>query len=73
MKYRDMVKTREGYHPVFDLENESPKSWKAFIPNDNFDEVLSTVLNSIEPSSHVKKCRHRNPAEMFDVMTQGKQ
>ncbi len=51
MKYKDMVTTREGYHPVFDLENESPGSWKGFIPNDDFYKVLSTVLNSIEPSS----------------------
>ncbi len=51
MKYKDIVTTREGYHPVFDLKNESPNSWKRFIPNDNFYEVLSTTLNSIDPTT----------------------
>lgn len=52
-----MLATKKGYHPVYDIENESPNSWKRFIPNDNFYEVLTTALNSIEPSSGIEKKR----------------
>ena len=55
MKYKDMLATKEGYHPVYDIENESPNSWKRFITNDNFYEVLSNVMGSLDPSSGAEK------------------
>ncbi|MFO7881760.1 MAG: hypothetical protein R6U52_04390 [Kosmotogaceae bacterium] len=55
MKYADILSLREGYHPVYDLENERPNQWKRFIPNENFNKVLLTTLNSLDPTSGQQK------------------
>lgn len=51
MKYKEIIGLKEGYHPVYNLENEIKNKWKMFVPNQNFYDVLKTTLNSLNPSS----------------------
>ena len=50
MKYNEIIHVSDDFIPVFDLENEeTDQYWPLFIPNDKFRDILSSVLDSLDP------------------------
>lgn len=45
-KYGDIIKVRGG-KAAYDIAEEKRDDWKSFIPNDQFNNVLRTVLKSV--------------------------
>ncbi|MCD8287174.1 MAG: hypothetical protein LUD50_08130 [Clostridia bacterium] len=45
-KYADIIKIREG-KPAYNIIDEEESEWKTFIPNKQFNKVLSIVLDSV--------------------------
>ena len=55
MKYNEIVHINENFDDVFDLQNEEiDKKWKWFIPNEMFNDVLSTVIDSLSGKNQKK-------------------
>jgi len=50
MKYSEILGLQEYFHPVFNIESETGNYWQQFIPNDQFNAVLSKTLSAIETS-----------------------
>ena len=44
--YNDIIRKRSG-RAAYSLEEEKEKQWELFIPNEQFNNVLSTVLKSV--------------------------
>lgn len=52
MKYKEFMHINEDFIPVFDLENEeADQYWSLFIPNDKFRDILSSAIDSLNPSN----------------------
>lgn len=66
MKYNKFIHVNENFSPVFDLENETDKEWLLFIPNDQFRDILSSVIDSLDPS------KERNPIWLQGTYGTGK-
>lgn len=50
MKYNEIIHVSDEFIPVFDLENEeTDQYWPLFIPNDKFRDILSSVMDSLDP------------------------
>ena len=50
MKYNEIIHVSDEFIPVFDLENEkTDQYWPLFIPNDKFRDILSSVIDSLDP------------------------
>lgn len=45
-KYDDIIKLRGG-KASYNIENEKEGEWVSFIPNEQFNNVLRTVLKSV--------------------------
>ena len=45
-KYADIIKIRPG-KPAYSIEEEKGDEWQSFIPNEQFNNVLKTVLRSV--------------------------
>lgn len=45
-KYNDIIKLRGG-KAAYNIENEKSGEWTSFIPNDQFNNVLRTVIKSV--------------------------
>lgn len=45
-KYTDIIKIRAG-KPAYSIEEEKGDEWQTFIPNEQFNNVLRTVLRSV--------------------------
>lgn len=45
-KYADIIKIRAG-KPAYSIEEEKGDEWQSFIPNEQFNKVLRTVLRSV--------------------------
>lgn len=45
-KYADIIKIRPG-KPAYSIEEEKGDEWQSFIPNEQFNNVLRTVLRSV--------------------------
>lgn len=45
-KYADIIKIRAG-KPAYSIEEEKGDEWRSFIPNEQFNNVLKTVLRSV--------------------------
>ena len=45
-KYADIIKIRAG-KPAYSIEEEKGDEWQSFIPNEQFNNVLKTVLRSV--------------------------
>ena len=45
-KYSDIIKLRSG-KPAYNIEEEKGDEWASFIPNEQFNKVLHTVLKSV--------------------------
>lgn len=45
-KYSDIIKIRAG-KPAYSIEEEQGNEWTSFIPNTQFNDVLTTVLRSV--------------------------
>lgn len=45
-KYSDIIKIRAG-KPAYSIEEEKGDEWTSFIPNEQFNNVLKTVLRSV--------------------------
>ena len=49
LKHKDLVKTREGYAPVYVVNDEKIDStWRTFIPHNSFYELLEKFLDILE-------------------------
>ena len=49
LKHKDLVKTKEGYAPVYVVNDEKiDAGWKTFIPHSNFYELLEKFLDILE-------------------------
>lgn len=46
MKYADIIKIRAG-KPAYSIEEEKGDEWQSFIPNEQFNNVLKTVMRSV--------------------------
>lgn len=62
-KYINYIDLFEDFYPVYDIENESKTYWKQFIPTEDFLELLSKFLSSLEAS---------NPADKKSIIVQGR-
>lgn len=52
MKYNEFMHINEDFIPVFDLENEeADQYWSLFIPNDKFRDILSSAIDSLNPTN----------------------
>ena len=52
MRYNEIIHVNENFIPVFDLENEeSDQYWPLFIPNNKFRDILSSVIDSLNPKN----------------------
>ena len=45
-RYNDIIKKRSG-RAAYSIEEEKGNQWASFIPNDQFNTVLRTVLRSV--------------------------
>lgn len=45
-KYADIIKIRAG-KPAYSIEEEKGNEWESFIPNEQFNGVLKTVLTAV--------------------------
>ncbi len=45
-KYADIIKIRAG-KPAYSIEEEKGDEWQSFIPNEQFNNVLKTVMRSV--------------------------
>lgn len=45
-KYSDIIRIRAG-KPAYNIEEERAQEWTSFIPNEQFNNVLKTVLRSV--------------------------
>lgn len=45
-KYSDIIQIRPG-RPAYSIEEEKNNEWRSFIPNEQFNNVLRTVLKSV--------------------------
>lgn len=45
-KYADIIKVRAG-KPAYSIEEEKGNEWQSFIPNEQFNNVLKTVLSAV--------------------------
>ena len=45
-KYNDIIRKRSG-RAAYSIEEEKGNQWASFIPNDQFNTVLRTVLRSV--------------------------
>lgn len=45
-KYADIIKIRAG-KPAYSIEEEKGDEWQSFIPNEQFNKVLRTVIRSV--------------------------
>ncbi|MCD8295579.1 MAG: hypothetical protein LUE27_10115 [Clostridia bacterium] len=46
VKYSDIIRKRSG-RAAYSIEEEKEKQWESFIPNEQFNTVLRTVLHSV--------------------------
>ena len=44
--YNDIIRKRSG-RAAYNIEEEKERQWESFIPNDQFNTVLRTVLRSV--------------------------
>lgn len=45
-KYSDIIRLRGG-KPAYSIEEEKNEDWESFIPNEQFNGVLKTILNAV--------------------------
>lgn len=45
-KYSDAIRIRET-KSAYSIQNEESNEWKNFIPNEQFNSILNTVLDSV--------------------------
>lgn len=45
-RYSDIIRLREG-KPAYNIEEEKDDEWESFIPNEQFNGVLKTVLSAV--------------------------
>ena len=68
MKYKEILTLNDYFQPVYDLKNEKGMYWKQFIPNEKFNNVLSSILNSLESN----KVEERQPIWLQGTYGTGK-
>ena len=70
MKYNEIIHVSDDFIPVFDLENEeTDQYWPLFIPNDKFRDILSSVLDSLDPVKQKNVRRRAHPKKEAAVYT----
>jgi len=55
MLHKDIIRTRQGFSPVYNLENEEhDKYWRTYIPHRNFYELLEKVIKVLKRTTQGK-------------------
>jgi len=55
MLHKDIIRTRRGFSPVYNLENEEhDKFWRTYIPHRNFYELLEKVIKVLKGTAQGK-------------------
>ena len=55
-KYSDIIALR-GQKAAYNIQTEEDGAWKVFIANEQFNDILRRIINSVFNNDKVKKCK----------------